>query len=225
MVINEGTFIRINYSVKVGSQLIDTTDEAEAQEAKIFEKTVTYEPLTVCVGQKYVVLGFDEAFIGKDAGFEGDVSVPPEKAYGERDSKRVKSFPKNSFSQKPTKGMTVRIEKVGEGRVTDIIGSKVIVDFNAVLAGHTLDYHYKIEDVIEDPFEQLKGILKIYTGKNMDVAIVDGKATITLLPETFRDSLWLLWRSRIFHEAFTFIPSISDIELVEKIMRPEKTSE
>jgi len=225
MVINEGTFIRINYSGKVGSQLFDTTDEAEAQEAKIFEKTVTYEPLTVCVGQKYVVLGFDEAFIGKDAGFEGDVSVPPTKAYGERDPKRIKSFSKSSFSQKPAKGMTVKIENIGEGRVTDIIGSKVIVDFNVPLAGYTLDYHYTIEEVIEDPVEQLKGIVKLYSGKKMDIAIVDGKATITLLPETFRDPLWLLWRPRIIHEAFTFIPSISDIELVDKIKRPEKTAE
>ena len=153
------------------------------------------------------------------------MAVPPEKAFGKHDPKRVQSYPKNTFTQKPVKGMTVKLDKVGEGRVADIIGSKVIVDFNAPLAGLTLNYHYKIEEIVEDPLEQFKGIVRLYTGKEMEVSFLDDKVTIMLQPEYSMNRQWLLWRSRIITECFEQIPAISEIALVESIKRPEKKAE
>jgi len=225
MEINEGTFIRISYSVSSGGQLFDTTDEAAAREANIYSEAAIYGPVIICVGQKHVVLGLDEELVGKEAGTEGDVAVPPEKAFGKHDPKRVQSYPKNTFTQKPVKGMTVKLDKVGEGRVADIIGSKVIVDFNAPLAGLTLNYHYKIEEIVEDPLEQFKGIVRLYTGKEMEVSFLDDKVTIMLQPEYSMNRQWLLWRSRIITECFEQIPAISEIALVESIKRPEKKAE
>jgi FKBP-type peptidyl-prolyl cis-trans isomerase SlyD len=221
MGINEGTFIRISYSGNAGGQLFDTTDEAAARAANIFSEAAIYGPVTICVGQKHVVVGLDEELVGKEAGTEGDVAVPPEKAFGNRDPKRIQSYPKNKFTQKPVQGMTVKLDEVGEGRVVDIIGSKVIVDFNAPLAGLTLNYHYKIEELVEDPLLQFKGIVQLYSGKKMEVSLDAGKATIMLLPGSSYDRQWLLWRNRIIIESFDQIPSISEIALVESIKRPE----
>ena len=61
------------------------------------------------------------------------MTVLPEKAFGERDLKKVQSYPKNKFKDKPTRGMRINVEEHGEGVVVDVIGSKVIVDFNAPL--------------------------------------------------------------------------------------------
>ena len=52
--------------------------------------------------------------------------------------------------------MPVKMEEMGEGTVVDVIGSKVIVDFNAPLAGQTLSYHYTIEETVTEPLEQLE---------------------------------------------------------------------
>ncbi len=222
MAIKEGDFIRLSYTGRVGDNVFDTTDENEAKKAGIHSPGAVYGPVTICVGQKHVILGLDEDLVGKDAGTDDTVTVPPEKAFGERDPKRIKSFPKSQFKEKPVRGMSVRLEEEGEGTVVDVIGSKVIVDFNAPLAGQTLTYSYKIEDMVTDPLDQLKGLVRLYAGKDLEIAMDDGKATITLPPGIIYDRRWLLWRGRIIHEGFELIGGISEIVLVESFKKPEK---
>jgi FKBP-type peptidyl-prolyl cis-trans isomerase SlyD len=225
MAIKEGDFIRLSYTGKVGDNVFDTTDEEEAKKAGIHSPNAVYGPVTICVGQKHVILGLDEEIVGKKAGATGTVTVTPEKAFGERDPKRVKSFPKNQFKEKPVRGMPVRLEEAGEGTVVDVIGNKVIVDFNAPLAGQTLDYEYKIEEMVKSPLDQLKGLVRLYAGKDMEIAMDDGKAVITLPAGINYDRRWLLWRGRIIHEGFELIKGITEIELVETFRKPEKKEE
>jgi len=222
MAIQDGDFIKLSYSGSVNEEIFDTTDEAEAKSAGIHSQNAIYGPVTICVGQKHVILGLDEELVGKEAGTEGDVVVSPEKAFGDRDPKRIKSFPKNQFKEKPVRGMPVKIEEMGEGTVVDVIGSKVIVDFNPPLAGQTLSYHYKIEEIVTDPLEELKGLVRLYAGKDMEIAIEEGRATVTLPPGINYDRRWLLWRGRIIHEGFELISGLSEITLVETFKRPEK---
>jgi FKBP-type peptidyl-prolyl cis-trans isomerase SlyD len=225
MAIKEGDFIRLSYTGRVGDNVFDTTDEDEAKKAGIHSPNAVYGPVTICVGQKHVILGLDEEIVGKTAGTDGTVTVAPDKAFGERDPKRVKSFPKNQFKEKPVRGMPVRLEEQGEGTVVDVIGNKVIVDFNAPLAGQTLTYEYRIEEMVTDPLDQLRGLVRLYAGKDMEIAIDDGKATVTLPPGINYDRRWLLWRGRIIHEGFQLISDISEIVLVETFTRPEQKEE
>ena len=225
MTIQDGDFIKLSYTGSVNENIFDTTDAAEAKSAGIHSQNAIYGPVTICVGQKHVILGLDEELVGKETGAEGDVIVTPEKAFGERDPKRIKSLPKNQFKEKPVRGMPVKMEDMGEGTVVDVIGSKVIVDFNPPLAGQTLSYHYKIEDIVTDPLEELKGLVRLYAGKDMEIAIDDGKATVTLPPGINYDRRWLLWRGRIIHEGFELIKGLTEITLVETFKRPEKKEE
>ena len=224
-IIKEGDFIRISYTGSVADKVFDTTDDAEAKTAGIHSENAIYGPVTICVGQKHVITGLDEDLVGKKAGFEGSVTVAPEKAFGERDMKKVQSFPKNKFSQKPVRGMPVKIEEQGEGTVVDVIGSRVIVDFNAPLAGQTLTYKYKIEEVVKEPLAQLKGLVRLYAGREMEIALDGDKATVTLPPGINYDRRWLLWRGRIIHEGFELISGIAEIVLVETYKKPEKKEE
>ena len=225
MAIQDGDFITLSYSGSVNEEIFDTTDEAEAKSAGIHSPNAIYGPVTICVGQKHVILGLDEELVGKEAGAEGDVTVTPEKAFGDRDPKRIKSFPKNQFKEKPVRGMPVKMDEMGEGTVVDVIGSKVIVDFNPPLAGQTLVYHYKIEEIVTDSLEELKGLVRLYAGKDMEIVIDDGRATVTLPPGINYDRRWLLWRGRIIHEGFELISGLSEITLVETFKRPEKKEE
>lgn len=225
MAIQEGDFIRLSYTGKVGDSVFDTTNEDEATKAGIHSQNAVYGPVTICVGQKHVILGLDEELVGKEAGAKGSVTVTPEKAFGERDPKRVKSFPKNQFKEKPVRGMPVRLEEQGEGTVVDVIGSKVIVDFNAPLAGQTLTYEYEIEEMVTEPLDQLRGLVRLYAGKDMEIAMDGEKATITLPPGINYDRRWLLWRGRIIHEGFELVKGISEIVLVETFKKPEKKEE
>jgi FKBP-type peptidyl-prolyl cis-trans isomerase SlyD len=225
MAIKEGDFIRLSYTGKVGDNVFDTTSEDEAKKAGIHNAGTSYGPVTICVGQKHVILGLDEELVGKKAGAEGTVTVAPDKAFGERDPKRLKSFPKNQFKEKPVRGMPVRLEEQGEGTVVDVIGSKVLVDFNAPLAGQTLTYEYTILEKVTEPLDQLKGLVKLYAGKDMEITMDDGKATVTLPAGINYDRRWLLWRGRIIHEGFELVRGLSEIILVETFKKPEKKEE
>jgi FKBP-type peptidyl-prolyl cis-trans isomerase SlyD len=225
MVIKDGDFIRLSYTGKVGDNVFDTTDEDEAKKASIHSATATYGPVTISVGQKHVIVGLDEELVGKKSGAKGTVTVAPDKAFGDRDPKRIKSFPKNQFKEKPVRGMPVRLEEEGEGTVVDVIGSKVIVDFNPPLAGQTLTYEYWIEEMVKEPLDQLRGLVRLYAGKDMEIAMDGEKATVTLPPGINYDRRWLLWRGRIIHEGFELIKGISEIVLVETFKKPEKKEE
>ena len=100
MAIKEGDFIKLSYTGKVGDNVFDTTDADEAKKAGIHNDNAVYGPVTICIGQKHVIVGLDEELVGKKIGAEGTVTVPPEKAFGQRDPKRVQSFPKNQFKEK-----------------------------------------------------------------------------------------------------------------------------
>ena len=225
MAIKEGDFIRLSYTGTVNGNIFDTTDGEEAKKAGIHSPSALYGPVTICVGQKHVIIGLDEELVGKKAGAEGSVTVPPDKAFGERDLKKVQSFPKNKFSQKPVRGMPVKIDEQGEGTVVDVIGSKVLVDFNPPLAGQTLTYTYKIEEKVAEPLEQLKGLVRLYAGREIEITMDDGKATLDLPAGITYDRRWLLWRGRIIHEGFELIKGISEIVLVESFKKPEKKEE
>jgi FKBP-type peptidyl-prolyl cis-trans isomerase SlyD len=225
MAIKDGDFIKLSYSGSVDGNIFDTTDAAEAKSAAIHSPNAIYGPVTICVGQKHVILGLDEELVGKEIGATGDVVVKPDKAFGDRDPKRIQSFPKSQFKEKPVRGMPVKMEEIGEGTVVDVIGSKVIVDFNPPLAGQTLSYHYTIEEEVANPLDQLKGLVRLYAGRDLEITMDDGKATIILPPGINYDRRWLLWRSRIIHEGFELISGISEIILVETFKRPEKKEE
>jgi FKBP-type peptidyl-prolyl cis-trans isomerase SlyD len=222
--IHEGDFIRLTYTGSYDDTIFDTTDEEKAKEADIFNPSAKYGPVVIRVGNKHVILGLDDDLPGKEPGYSGEIDIPPEKAFGAHDPDRVESFPKSTFKEKPVRGQHVKIEEKGEGVIIDAIGGRVLVDFNHPLSGKTLHYTYTIDEEVEDAEEQLKGLIQLYAGRDLEMTIENGIVTITLPPGITYDRRWVLWRSRIIHEAFEAIPAIEEIVLVETFKRPASES-
>jgi FKBP-type peptidyl-prolyl cis-trans isomerase SlyD len=225
MAIKEGDFLQLSYTGSTAGRIFDTTDEAEAKKAGIHSPNALYGPVTVCVGSRHVIVGLDDDLVGKKVGYKGTITVPPEKGFGERDPKRVQSFPKNKFKEKPVRGQAIKVEEMGEGTVVDVIGSRVLVDFNAPLAGMTLEYEYSIEEVVKEPLAQFNGLIRLYAGKDLDTTLDDKKITVMLPAGITYDRRWLLWRGRIIHEGFENIKGIEEISLVETFKKPGKKEE
>ena len=89
----------------------------------------------------------------------------------------------------------------------------------------TLSYKYAIEEVVTDALEQMKGLIRLYSGRDIDATLDDGKVTINLPPGITYDRRWLLWRGRIIHEGFELIKDLTEITLIENFKRPEKKEE
>jgi FKBP-type peptidyl-prolyl cis-trans isomerase SlyD len=221
MPVQEGSFVRLSYTGRIGEKVFDTTDEATAKEAGIHNPEAVYGPVLVRVGNRHVVMGLDDALVGKEAGDEGTVEVPSEKAFGARDESRMESVSLAKFREKPAVGQTVEVEN-REGTVANVIGRRVVVDFNHPLAGKTVTYSFRVEEIVESQPEQIRGLIQLYTQRAMEVSVDSGVVTIHLPPAVMYDRRWLLWRSRVVQEVFEFYPEIGEIVLLERFKRQAK---
>lgn len=127
---------------------------------KVLDSSSGGEPLVYLHGASNIIPGLEEALNGKKTGDKLNVTVPPEKAYGQRDERMVQRIPKEQFPDpdrlKP--GMQFQINS-NQGpmvlTVTGIEASEVIVDGNPELAGLTLHFEVEITDVRKATAEEL----------------------------------------------------------------------
>ncbi|MHC1626931.1 MAG: FKBP-type peptidyl-prolyl cis-trans isomerase [Methanoculleaceae archaeon] len=225
MAIQEGDFILLSYTGRYDDTVFDTTDEEIARQEGIFNQQAVYGPLVIRVGGGHVVRGLDEAVVGHERGDTAEVDVPPEKGFGERDDNLVESVSITRFKEKPEVGMRVKADD-REGTVVAVIGRRAKVDFNPPLAGKTLHYTFTIEDVVDDPVEQIKGLIRLYTRrKDVGVSISDGTADLLLPPGIIYDMRWLTWRSRVVHEIFEYIDGIDKVVMIEEFRKPAPPGE
>jgi FKBP-type peptidyl-prolyl cis-trans isomerase SlyD len=73
--------------------------------------------------------------------------------------------------------------------------------------------------------EQVRGLIKFYSQRDMDVTYIDGVLSVTLPAGIQYDRRWLLWRGRIVSDIFATIPAVKEISLLENFKRPEKREE
>ena len=105
-------------------------------------------PLVFLYGRGFLVAGLEEALLGKQVGDTFDITVAPEKAYGERYDNLVQAVPKSMFE-----GMDVEVglsfrATTDEGEqsvmIIDVTDEEVIVDGNHPLAGVELTFDVEI---------------------------------------------------------------------------------
>lgn len=199
MTIQNGDFIRVSYTGKNDDRVFDTTNEEIAKTNGIYNEKGKYGGDVIIVGAGHTVAGLDEDFIGKDAGYTGSVTVPPEKAFGARNPELIETIPITRFEQKPQIGMPVQVEG-RSGVVIRAIGRMVQVDFNRFLAGQTITYDYEIKEKIEDNEGKVRGLLGLYIGKDFSIEINDQKATVEIEPELTYNQRWLMSKRQIAKE-------------------------
>jgi len=220
MAITEGDYIRLDYTGSVDDIVFDTTNAETAKEAGIENPSATYGPIMVRVGSGHVIPGLDEALVGREAGEEGEIEVPPEKGFGEYNRELVEGVPLKSFGEKVQVGSRVKGEN-REGVVRDIIGSRAIVDYNNELAGKTLHYTFHIVEVVKDELDRAKGLIRLYAGREMPSKLKSGVLTLELPPGISYDRRWMLWKPTIVRDILEAAPSIKEIRLLETVKRPE----
>jgi len=199
MTIQNGDFIRVSYTGKNDDRIFDTTNEEIAKANGIYNEKGKYGGDVIIVGAGHTVAGLDEDFIGKDAGYSGSVTVPPEKAFGVRNPELIETIPITKFEHKPQIGMPVQVDG-RQGVVIRAIGRMVQVDFNRFLAGQTITYDYEIKEKIEDNEGKVKGLLGLYIGKEFSIEINDQKATVEIEPELTYNQRWLMSKRQIAKE-------------------------
>lgn len=190
MAVKEGDFIKLEFTgrTKETGEVFDTTIEEVAEEAGIKVEKKTYGPIPVIIGGGHLLKGLDEAVVGMEEGEKKTVELPPEEAFGERDSKLIQLIPMKEFKKqgiKPYVGMPLTVEN-HNGRIQSVTGGRVRVDFNHELAGKTLEYEVEIKEITTDDLEKIKSMIKLhYPNPSLDIekteiTMEDGKVVIVM---------------------------------------------
>ena len=122
-------------------------------DGSVFDSSMDSKPLSFTLGEGQVIEGFEEAVYGMTEGEQKSVTIPPEKAYGERNEEMLVDVPRSQFPDNinPEEGQQIQIENekneemlVYVSKVTD---NTVTLDANAPLAGEELTFELDLVSI------------------------------------------------------------------------------
>ncbi|WP_241658509.1 peptidylprolyl isomerase [Halorubrum sp. BOL3-1] len=145
----------LEYTGRLDDETVfDTSREEVAAETGLAEAQPDREfaPLTVEVGAEEVIEGIEEGLVGLETGETANLTIPPEKAYGERSDESVQEFETEQLremlgGQLPEEGDQLEAQGGQLGDVTHVDEDVVRVDFNPELAGETLQFEVEVLEV------------------------------------------------------------------------------
>jgi len=178
MKIKKGDFVELEFVGRLDDGKIFDLNKKEV--AKAEGLTHVLDRVIVCVGEKEVVEGLDDALVDKEVEKDFHVDVTAEKAFGKRDPKLFQLLSANKFKEqelRPYPGLQINVDGM-VGTVKTVSGGRIMIDFNHPLAGRDLKYDVKILKIVDDVNEKVEFSLKNMLGKNVPFEFKDGKLII-----------------------------------------------
>lgn len=224
MTFDKGSLILIDYTARIKGtdDAFDTTIKADAEKYSIYNEDIAYQPKLVSLGDfAYSVLqGLDEALAQTSVGEKLTVEVPPDKAFGQRDPKKVRAIPIRKLgddAEKVSIGDTVTLDnKTG---IIRLIGSgRVHIDYNHRFAGKTILYDVDVIESLDSPDSRIKGIVSSRFG-GQDVKTnynsQDNTLDISLPEEVFRAEDLQVTKHFMQQNIFKFVPTLRTLRFIE----------
>ena len=163
MALQKGDFVLIDYvaRVKETNEVFDTTIEETAKNERLYKEGEIYEPQLVVVGEGWVLKALDESLTTVEVGKKSSVEIPPDKAFGARDSEKVKRVSLRHLTAKGiTPSLGMRIEYNGKmATVRTLGGGRVLLDFNPPLAGKTLIYEMTVQKKLRTVKQKIAALI------------------------------------------------------------------
>ena len=119
------------------------------------------QPLMYLHGHQNIIPGLENELENLESGDKKDVKVAPEDGYGIRHEELVQSAPKNRFPEGSTFTLGDEISAqdpdglVRHGRITEINAEDVLVDFNHMLAGQSLNFSVTVKEIRDATSEEI----------------------------------------------------------------------
>lgn len=150
MKITSGTVVTFHYRLLNGEQELENSHIGD--------------PMAYLHGHNNIIAGLEAEMSGKEAGAEFTAVVPPEQAYGLRKEDAVQRVPIKhlhngaKLKNKLKAGMIVHVNTSNGAKQATVIKAgrfNVDIDTNHPLAGITLTFEVKIENVREATAEEI----------------------------------------------------------------------
>jgi len=135
MPVKNGDTVRVHYR----GTLADGT---------MFDESAGRDPLAFTVGLGQVIPGFEAAVVGLEPGESVNVTIEPQDAYGPHHAELRHTVTMEDFASEPFVGGEVTlVSPEGDempGRIVEIEGENVTLDFNHPLAGEVLVFEITV---------------------------------------------------------------------------------
>lgn len=158
----KGDFIKLEYT-----GYDDRGNIFDATTGEIARKLHNKEGAMLLVfGYDRLVSGLEEAISGMKKGETKELSLTPEKAFGERTKEMIKVLSENELLRnniRPEVGLTLQVETDQGplfGIVKAISSGRVTMDFNHPLASKNVRYVVKLADIVADSESKVLALLE-----------------------------------------------------------------
>jgi len=132
---------------------LEITFSLHLMDGTLVDETEGDEKVHFTIGDGTFVSNLEQMLIGLEKGTTAKLTLAPESAFGQPDPENMQTMTKKDFPEgmQLSEGFVIGFNTpTGEeipGTVTDIIGDDVIIDFNHPLAGATVIFTAKIEEI------------------------------------------------------------------------------
>jgi FKBP-type peptidyl-prolyl cis-trans isomerase SlyD len=117
-------------------------------EGTIIDSSEGRDPLQYLHGAGNLIPGMEEGLEGKAKGEKLNLTIDPEKGYGEKDETLIQKVPRSAFGDQEVKpGMRFSTNQGGVVTVTNVNLDSITVDGNHPLAGVPLNFAVEIVEV------------------------------------------------------------------------------
>jgi len=231
LAIKKSDFIIVNYTgkVKETGEVFDTTSEETAKENKLYKEGDLYEPRLVVVGEGWLLKALDDALLAFKLNKEESVEIPPENAFGSRDSEKVKLVPLRRLVARginPQLGAQIEFDKklatvrtMGSGRVT--------LDFNPPLAGKTLVYTVTIQKQLKTNEEKIAALIHrripAVEAEKFDFNVGEEDVTLNMPAESLYVEGIQLAKRGIALDIQRYLPDLITVKFIETFTKPGAT--
>ncbi len=141
MAIKKGDKIKVDY-------------EGSFEDGTVFDSSEKHgQPLEFEAGAGMVVPGFDDAVMGMEKGDEKEITLQPEKAYGQKNPRLIQKVPQEKLQgDEEIKlgmllGVTTPQGQQIPAQVTEVTDTEITLDLNHPLAGKVLKFKIKIVEI------------------------------------------------------------------------------
>jgi FKBP-type peptidyl-prolyl cis-trans isomerase SlyD len=131
------------------------------ENGEVLDSSENREPLSYIHGQGNIIPGLENALTGAESQAEIDVTVTPEEGYGERHEQLIQDVPMSAFEgvDEVKPGMQFQAQTESGPRVITVqeVGEEEVkIDGNHPLAGETLHFKVKVDEVRDASDEEIE---------------------------------------------------------------------
>lgn len=136
-----GDVVRVHYTGKLG-------------DGRVFDSSEGRDPIEFTLGSGQVIPGFEQAVSGMAPGDERSITIPADRAYGERKDELTLVVDRAELPNEiePEVGQQLQLSQEGQSfvvTITDVSSEDITLDANHPLAGEDLTFELQLVGIAD----------------------------------------------------------------------------